>query len=517
MQKRANTDIIEQLRYNPEELVKEASRRRLTNFARYIQPDMEFMPFHLVYYKVLDMFAHGKIKKLIVQQPPQHGKSEGSSRKLPAFILGLDPDKKICIGSYASTIARDFNRDVQRIIDTKEYRELFPDTYLNGNNVVTVASNYLRNSDVIEMVGHKGSLRVVGRGGSLTSKTVDVSILDDVYKDYAEGNSPIVRESAWKWYTTVVRTRLHNDSQELIVFTRWHEDDLIGRIEKSGEEVIDIKQWSDIENCPKGAWLRINFEAIKTGEPTEIDQRQEGEALWEKRHSSEKLKAQRALDGVQFQCLYQGNPSSAEGRLYQPFKTYIDKSEYGQYIRTGCYVDVADEGSDMLFGATYDIYKSDNQVWDEQRKRFVPLLYALITDMEITEEGTEVTTITIPAMINRNGVQKAWIESNNGGSLFEKAIRGKVKALTAPFHQSQNKESRIVTASAGVNAQIIMPFGWEERYPKAYEHLTSFLRDFKANTHDDPEDGLTGIYEKELADGNILPYNHANRGVKRRN
>ena len=128
---------------------------------------------------------------------PTHN-SEGSSRKLPAFMLGLNPDTKICIGSYAATIARDFNRDVQRIIDTPRYRELFPETYLNGSNVVTMANTYLRNSDVIEMVGHKGSLRVVGRGGSLTSKTVDVSILDDVYKDYAEGNSPIVRNAAWK-------------------------------------------------------------------------------------------------------------------------------------------------------------------------------------------------------------------------------------------------------------------------------------------------------------------------------
>ena len=127
-----------------------------------------------------------------------------------------------------------------------------------------MANTYLRNSDVIEMVGKKGSLRVVGRGGSLTSKTVDISILDDVYKDYSEGNSPIVRNAAWKWYTTVVRTRLHNESQELIVFTRWHDDDLIGRIEKSGEKVIDIKTWEDVANIPPGAWVRINFEALKT-------------------------------------------------------------------------------------------------------------------------------------------------------------------------------------------------------------------------------------------------------------
>lgn len=447
---------------------------------------------------------------------PTHN-SEGSSRKLPAFMLGLNPDKKICIGSYAATIARDFNRDVQRIIDTPSYRELFPETYLNGSNVVTMANTYLRNSDVIEMVGRKGSLRVVGRGGSLTSKTVDVSILDDVYKDYAEGNSPIVRAAAWKWYTTVVRTRLHNDSQELIVFTRWHDDDLIGRIEKSGETIIDVKCWADLEDVTPGAWVRINFEGLKTGEPTEIDPREPGAALWESRHSKQKLEAQKALDPVQFQCLYQGNPGSAEGRLYQPFKTWVEKSDYGTYIRSGAYIDVADEGDDLLFAATYDVYKSDNLFFNEKTKRMEPILFALITDMEMTDENTDVTTVTVPAMINRNGTQKAWVESNNGGAGYEKVIKKKVRAITDPFYQGGNKESRIITASAMVNQHIIMPFGWETRYKAVYDHVTGFLRNFGANTHDDPEDGLTGIYEKEIADGNIQPYAHANRGVRRRN
>lgn len=448
---------------------------------------------------------------------PTHN-SEGSSRKLPAFMLGLNPDTKICIGSYAATIARDFNRDVQRIIDTPSYRELFPETYLNGSNVVTMANTYLRNSDVIEMVGHKGLLRVVGRGGSLTSKTVDVSILDDVYKDYAEGNSPIVRNAAWKWYTTVVRTRLHNDSQELIVFTRWHDDDLIGRIEKSGETVIEIKSWDDVKNIPAGAWVRINFEGLKTGEPTEIDPREPGAALWDRRHSRAKLEGQRALDPVQFQCLYQGNPGNAEGKLYRnPFRTYVDKSEWGTYVRSGNYTDVADEGDDFTFSACYDVYKSGNEAWNEQKKRFEPILYALITDMVFTQENTEVTAVTVPEMINRCGTQKAWIESNNGGAGFEKLIRKKIKAISEPFYQGANKESRIITNSASVNAQIIMPLGWEERFPKIHEHVTGFLRDFLANEHDDPEDGLTGIYEKELADGDTRPYSQATRGIKRRN
>ena len=119
------TKLYEAIKNDPSGIVKHASRKRLINFARYVQPDMIFEPFHTVYYTLLDKFAHGEIKKMIIQMPPQHGKSEGSSRKLPAFMLGINPDKRICICSYAATIARDFNRDVQRIIDTKRYRNYF--------------------------------------------------------------------------------------------------------------------------------------------------------------------------------------------------------------------------------------------------------------------------------------------------------------------------------------------------------------------------------------------------------
>ena len=509
-------DSVKYLLKNKDEIVRYVARNRLINFARYIHPEMEVQPFHAVYYELLNRFAHGEIKKMIVQMPPQHGKSEGSSRMTPAFLLGLNPDLRICIGSYASAIARDFNRDVQRIIDTKEYHDIFPDTKLNRSNVVTIANNSLRNSDVFEIVDHKGSLRVVGRGGPLTSKTVDIMILDDVYKDYQEGNSPVIREAAWKWYSTVVETRLHNNSQELIVFTRWNSDDLIGRIEKSGANIIELEKWSDLENIPDEAWVRINFEALKTGGPTEIDQRNEGEALWENRHSRKRLEETKKMDEHGFQCLYQGHPGSAEGRLYKnKFKVWIDKSEYGELIRKGNYTDVADEGDDYLFSACYDVYKSNNTFYNEKTNRHEPILYALITDMIFTQENTDVTEVSVPAMINANGTELAWIESNNGGSGFEKKITKKVKAITKAFYQGTNKESRIVTNAASVNAQIIMPFDWETRFPKVYEHVTEFLRDFPANTHDDAEDGLTGIYEKELEGNNTLAYNkRGGRGIK---
>ena len=505
--------ITRTLTQHPELFLQEGARRQLLWFAQYMQRSFQPTAFHKAYYRVLDMFAKRQIKNLIVQAPPQHGKSQGSSRFLPADMLGHFPDLKIAISSYAATIAKDFNRDVQRLIDSDEYRAIFPDTQLNGSNVVTIANNYLRNSDVFEIVNHTGSLRVVGRGGSLTSKTVDVMIFDDLYKDASEANSPQIRQTAWDWYTKVARTRLHNDSQQLIVFTRWHPDDIIGKIIET-ENVIFAEKWSDFENIPNGAWVLVNFEAIKTGNATELDEREPGTALWPERHSLERLLQQKSLDPLGFQCLYQGNPGDATAFLYQPFKTWVEKSEWGTYIRSGCYIDVADEGDDNLFAATYDIYKSDNQIFNEHTHRMEPLLFALITDIEYTDEPTDVTTVTVPRMINNNGTQKAWVESNNGGSQYEKTIKKKIRALTVPFYQGQNKESRIVTNAPFVNQHIIMPFGYETRYPNFYKHITGFLRKFDANEHDDDADGLTGIYEKEIADGNTKPYNAMSRGVR---
>ena len=446
---------------------------------------------------------------------PTHN-SEASSRLLPAFLLGRDPDKRIVIGSYNADTAKSFNYDVQKIINCEQYRSIFPDSYLNTARV-RMANVYKCNSEVSEMVGHVGSLRAVGRSGSLTGKSVDISILDDVYKDFNEANSGLIREQAWKWYTTVVRTRLHNDSQELIVFTRWHEDDLIGRLEKSGEKIIVMKSWKDLENIPKGAWVHFNFPALKMGKPTEIDPRNEGEALWEAKHSREKLLQSKALDPIQFECLYQGDPCSAEGRLYGEFKTYSDKKEWGTLIRKGCYVDVADQGSDDLCSITYDVYRSPNATYNEKKKRFEPIIFILVTDIILTSEGTDVTYVSVPNQINLQGVQKAWVESNNGGQQFGKTIAKKVKANVELFYSGANKETRIITNASAVMQSIIMPMGWENRYEKAYTHLQHFLRTFKANAHDDIEDTLTGIVEKEVLSGNIKPYSHSRRGIRRAN
>ena len=509
-------DILERAQENPELLVRYMASKRFTNFARYMNPQLDMTNFHKNYYEVLNRFAHGEIRKLIVSVPPQSGKSQGSSRFLPAFLLGLNPDLKIVIGSYNADQAKSFNRDVQRIVNSEAYRAVFPDTFFN-NGKLRMENVYLCNSEVSEPVGHSGFVRGVGRGGALTGKSVDILILDDLYKDYKEACSPIVREQVFKWYTSVCKTRLHNDSQELIVFTRWHEDDLIGRLEAAGDKIIQLTEWSQLKDIPAEAWVQINFPALKIGAPTEIDPREEGEALWEEKHSKKKLLATKALDPNMFECMYQGNPSSAESRLYGEFKTYVDRAEYGTLIRKGCCVDVADKGTDCLCSITYDVVRSPNTAYNEEKKRFEPILFLLVTDIILTEEGTDVTYVTVPRQINMQGSQVVWVESNNGGEQFAKTIAKKVKASVKSFFNSSNKETRIITNASAVMQSVVFPYGWDTTYPKAYAHLSKFLRNFRANLHDDLEDALTQAVEREILSGNTKAYSQMRRGIRRNN
>ncbi len=120
------------------------ARTDLLSFTVATMPNFDPAEFHRRYYARLTDFARGDIDRLMVFVPPQHGKSEGSTRRLPAFVLGQNPDTKIAIVSYSATKARKFNREIQRIIDTEEYRRIFPATSLNSTNVTTVARAWVR-------------------------------------------------------------------------------------------------------------------------------------------------------------------------------------------------------------------------------------------------------------------------------------------------------------------------------------------------------------------------------------
>ena len=451
------------------------------DFARRVYPFLEIHPFHKAYYRVLDAFANGIIRRLIITMPPQHGKSLGASIMLPAYMLGLNPDLRVAIASYSATLASRFNRRAQRILESSEYGQMFPGTAIKKNGT---RGSYIRTADQAEIIGHQGELFSVGREGSLTGNRVDIFILDDLYKDAMEASSPLIRENCWDWYTSVVKTRMHNDSAELIVFTRWHEEDLIGRIGKR-EKIVPLTRWEQLEQSGED-WLLLNFEALKTSPPTPIDPRTEGEALWPQQHSAELLTAKRRLDPQRFECMYQGRPSSRDGLLYgSGFKTYHDLP--AAVVRRANYTDTADTGDDFLCSVCY-VVDTEGMIY--------------ITDMVYSRQPMEVTERAVADMINRNGTRQACVESNNGGRGFARAVaRLAPLAAVSWFHQSANKEARILSNSATVMRNIVMPADWNMRWPDFHNHISTYRRMFRSNRWHDAADVLTGIVEREIAAG----------------
>jgi predicted phage terminase large subunit-like protein len=257
--------------------------------------------YHELICKKCDDFYSGKIKKLMIFVPPQHGKSEIVTRRLPAYALGKNPKLKIAVVSYASDKASKFNREIQRIIDDEKYKELFPDTFLNNSNVVSNSHGaWLRNSTEFETVGHGGSCKCVGVGGPLTGDPVDIGIIDDPIKDYMDAYSPTVRETVWNWYISVFKNRLHNESRQLIMLTRWHEDDLPGRLLAIEDD-----------------WEVISIPRIKENDDNPNDPRKIGEVLWEKKHSLASANESKKLSPRLFASMQQQHPSPAEGNIFQ--------------------------------------------------------------------------------------------------------------------------------------------------------------------------------------------------------
>lgn len=286
------------------------SRRRargiLIDFTTYTKPNYELNWHNELLASYLDRFVSGDIKRLMVFEPPRHGKSELVSRRLPAFIFGKDPNASIISCSYSADLASRMNRDVQRIIEDPRYRALFPDTKLNSSNVRTNAEgSFLRNSDIFEIVGYSGVYRSAGVGGGITGMGCTYGIIDDPIKNREEANSVTYREKIKEWYTSTFYTRLEKDACILITLTRWHEDDLAGWL---------------IEQANSGGeqWIILSLPAIAEGTLHPDDPRIEGDPLWPDKFNLGRLNAIRVVLGpYDWSALYQQSPTPREGGLWK--------------------------------------------------------------------------------------------------------------------------------------------------------------------------------------------------------
>jgi predicted phage terminase large subunit-like protein len=224
---------------------------------------------------------------------------------LPAWAFGQNINYQALLVMYNSTQAKKYNRKIQRIMDSAEYKKIFPNTRLNEKRVVTSAEgSYVKNSEEFEIVGGRGFLKSVGVGGGIAGNPAKLAFMDDVIKNVAEANSETYRERIYEWYTDELEARLHNDSKVAFTITRRHEDDLAGRL---------IQRDGTTEEG--GKWKVIKLPAIKHDYSNRKDPREIGEALFPSLHSLKRLEEIREKEPRTFAGLYQQEPKVKGGDM----------------------------------------------------------------------------------------------------------------------------------------------------------------------------------------------------------
>lgn len=461
---------------SPQQAAIELLRRRrarggMLAFTQYVKPDYRANWHHEVLCEYLDKFVAGSIKRLMVFMPPQHGKSELVSRKLPAFILGKRPNTKVIAASYAASLAELMNRDVQRTIDSPEYSKLFPGTRLNESNIRSVSGGYLRNSEVFEIVGHQGRYKCAGVGGGLTGHPGDLSIIDDPLKDYEEAKSATVRNGVWEWYTSTFLSRTHNETGILLTQTRWHEDDLAGRL---------------LATEP-GLWTVLKLPAICENPEAQDERRDEGSALWVERFDVDTLEARRRLNPHQFEALYQQNPSPREGAFFKVLAIEIVDAAPAGIREVRAWDMGATEGS------------GDPSVGVKMGEA-AGIFY--ITDVQRGQWGTDTRNDAIKNTASRDGRNVPIRGPQDPGAAGKEAALAFVRLLagysvtTAPV--TGDKVTRADPFSAQLNAGNVKLVRGEWNRDFLEE-----LRQFPNGKHDDQVDAASDAFT-ELATGGTI-------------
>ena len=220
----------------PEDLLREESKADFWAFRRYTRPTMKIGWWQHEVANELQRFyrrlINGERPKLVLMAPPQHGKTEQVTDFI-AWVAGKQPDLKTIFASYSDDLGLAVNTDLQRIMTSERYVAIF------GQRLGDRGSRWLRNSNVLEYANHRGSFRNTTVGGQITGQGLDLGIVDDPIKGRAEASSKAVRDKIWDWFTDDFFTRFSDSAGLLMIMTRWHLDDPVGRfIERFPEAKI---------------------------------------------------------------------------------------------------------------------------------------------------------------------------------------------------------------------------------------------------------------------------------------
>lgn len=415
----------------------------------------------LICQKLNDVVS-GKTKRLIINIAPRYGKTELAVKAFIAYGLALNPRANFLHLSYSSSLAEDNSVAVKRIVESDEYRRLFPGTVIGDKNTqcywnTTKAGGLYATSTLGQITGFGAGLT---QYEGVKQKFGGAVIIDDPIKpeDALIDNA---REAVNRRFETTIRSRVNSrDTPIVIIMQRLHEHDLCGYLKE-----VEPDQWEA---------LSLPCIDYSGGAPV---------ALWEDKHTLAELEKIRAVNTFVFDTQYMQDPKPIEGLMYeQGFRTYPFVPVREGTIKA--YIDTADTGADYLCCIVYKECDTGNYVLD--------VLY--------TQKPMEYTEVATAQMLSRHKVEVAIIESNNGGRGFGRNVEANARRLgnnRTSFRmiaQTQHKETRIFTHSADVQNLCFFPVGWERTFREFHDSLVSYMK-VGRNAHDDAPDALTGTVE----------------------
>jgi predicted phage terminase large subunit-like protein len=426
---------------------------------------------------LLDDVLAGKVKKAIINISPRYGKTELAVKAFIAEGLAINPRAKFIHLSYSDDLARDNSMGVQEIMNLPEYKRLFEAEPISHGT----KKWYTKEGGGLYAVSSAG--QVTGFGAGLVDEDEDEEssldeftsaigadenfggaiIIDDPIKP-DDAMSVTIREKVNSKFDTTIRNRVNSrNTPIIIIMQRLHENDLCGHL---------------IRKEP-GQWTVLSLPCIYN------DEKGEETALWPFKHTLEELKQERNNNPFVFETQYMQNPKPLQGLMYEnEFKTY-SAIPYSSKMVKKAYVDTADTGKDYLCAICYVETETANY----------------ITDVYYTQQAMEVTEPKTAEMLTKQATKEAVIEANNGGRGFSRSVENQCRIMNnnlttfKTFHQSENKQVRIFTHSAGVQNITHFPVGWDKLWPQFYRDVTNYMKVGK-NDHDDAVDALTGTFER---------------------
>jgi predicted phage terminase large subunit-like protein len=418
---------------------------------------------HLVHIREhVDRISAGELRKLMIFCPPRHGKSQLVTIRYPAWVLERRPQRRILVGSYNSTLAELFSRSTRRVCAAR-----IP---LSGERTAV--------ADWETAAG--GGLRAVGVGGGVTGRGADLIIIDDPVKSREEANSQAYRNRVWDWYRDDLYTRQEPGAAIVLILTRWHEDDLAGRILQSPD-------------APE--WTVVKLPAL--AEASDPLGRAEGAALWPERYDEGELARIRATLGASFDALYQQRPSALEGAIF--------KRDWWRHYRERPVVRRIVQSWDTAFKAGQDNDYSVCTTWGDADTGYY-LLDVWKRRVEFPELKVMVSTLG-----EQFGANVVLVEDKASGQSLIQELQRDTKLPIKPIKADTDKVSRAYAVTPIMETgRVFLP----ESAPWLADFVDS-MASFPNAAHDDDVDSVTQALNYMRAHTFGPPADYSRGGINR--